>query len=339
MLRSIRLSKLYACRSEIFHSPCRYISVLFFGSDVFSRACLKALHNDYLLKERSVITELGVVCLPEKQNKLPVKVFADSHNIPSSTWPDFPQMIETYDIGVVVSFGKLIPKSIIDTFKYGMINVHGSLLPRWRGASPLAHAIMAGDEKTGVTVMQITPRKFDHGQVLEWSESILINSKWTAEDLAIALEDIASQCLLQCLTNIDYCLENLTAQDEQSVTYAPKICAEHAFISWKLQTAEEIYRRYKAFGFRKELVLRTTFNGKPLKIQKLDLADDITKLPIDAEPGQVFFEKSSKQLFVRCKTGFIRILKLIYGKPLTPLDFYNGCMQGRLKSGEVIIFD
>nr|XP_039254670.1 methionyl-tRNA formyltransferase, mitochondrial-like [Styela clava]XP_039254671.1 methionyl-tRNA formyltransferase, mitochondrial-like [Styela clava] len=320
----------------------RRLSVLFFGSDVFSKACLKALYNNSKLSAESgkAVDKLGVVCLPEKQSKLPVKIFADKEKIPIFTYPEFPRDCK-YDIGVVVSFGKLLPKKVIKSYKFGMINVHGSILPKWRGASPLAHTIMNGDKNAGITVMEIKSGKFDHGRVLAQSEVIKVKQEWTSEDLGIALEDIASKCLLKCLGNIELYLENAKEQTGD-ISYAPKITTGHSNISWEAQTAEEIYRKYKAFGFKKDFVLRTNYQEKGVKLQKmtrLDMEEIPQGLVEKTIPGDVHFDKKSKTIYVRCKDTFVGITKLVYGKPLAAQDFYNGSMQERIKQGEKIRFE
>lgn len=327
--------------NNIFSIHIRNLSVLFFGSDVFSKACLKTLQNNTKLDNKSerIVDKLDVVCLPEKQSKLPVKIYADKEKILVSTYPAKPTEFK-YDIGVVVSFGKLLPKKIINSFKYGMINVHGSLLPRWRGASPLAHTIMNGDKTAGITIMEIKPGKFDHGRILEKSEEINVKQEWTSEDLGIALEDAASRCLLKCLADIESHLANATEQIGE-VTHAPKITTEYSTISWETQTAEEIYLRYKAFGFKKDFVLRTTYQEKGIKLQRIvsiDKEEVSSSLIESTKPGDVRFNKITRTIHVRCKDTFIGVTKLIYGKPLQAQDFYNGSMQARIKNGEKIRF-
>ena len=95
---------------------------------------------------------MQVVCIPS--HNVPVKQFVNDHNLVLHEWPDVPDL-NTFDVGVVVSFGKLIPSSVINKFPYGMINVHGSLLPHLRGAAPIARAIERGFEYTGVSIMQV----------------------------------------------------------------------------------------------------------------------------------------------------------------------------------------
>jgi len=94
-----------------------------------------------------------------------VRTYAEKEKLPLQKWPIDPSVCPQFDLGVVVSFGHLIPASIINGFPYGMINVHASLLPKWRGAAPIIYAIMKGDASTGVSIMKIEPHRFDIGDV------------------------------------------------------------------------------------------------------------------------------------------------------------------------------
>lgn len=323
---------------------CRQASILFFGSDLFSKSCLKALNENQLASDdKKVVDRLEVVCLPEKRNKLPVKQYAQQNSIPVHTWPQFP--VGKFDIGVVVSFGKLIPNAVIQTFPNGMINVHGSILPRWRGASPFMHAILSGDEESGISIMKIEPGKFDHGHVLMISEKVKILQNWTSEDLGIALEENASTCLLECLKNIDYYLTHAKEQNNDLATHAPKIKQEDCIIIWDLMDSEDIYRKYRAFGFRKDMTLRTSLDGKVIKLQKicqLEMEDRQTIdgiLSNDSKPGDILYLKKSKTVCVRCKSGYIGVKKLIFGKPILANDFYNGTIQPLLKLEKTVKFE
>lgn len=129
-------------------------SVLFFGSDDFSVESLKRLHEEYKSK---TLCRLEVVTTMKKR-KNEVAIYATKNQIAINEWP-VTFNIMNFHIGIVVSFGHLIPEHIINSFPFGMLNVHGSLLPRWRGASPIAYSIMNGETHTGVTIMNVLPKK------------------------------------------------------------------------------------------------------------------------------------------------------------------------------------
>jgi len=103
-----------------------------------------------------------------------VRSYAEKEKLPLQKWPIEPSECSKYDLGVVVSFGHLIPASIINGFPNGMINVHASLLPKWRGAAPIIYAIMKGDARTGVSIMKIEPHRFDIGAVSLWLDFFYI---------------------------------------------------------------------------------------------------------------------------------------------------------------------
>lgn len=130
--------------------------VLFFGTDHFSLPSLQKLHQNKV--------EVGVVTSFKSPANC-VRSYAELQNLSLFRWPITAQRCTAYEVGVVVSFGHMIPLNIIKAFPRGIINVHASLLPRWRGAAPIIYAIMKGDTKTGVSIMKIEPHHFDVGDV------------------------------------------------------------------------------------------------------------------------------------------------------------------------------
>lgn len=130
--------------------------VLFFGTDNFSLPSLQKLHENNV--------DIGVVTSFKSPANC-VRSYAESQKLCLHRWPITAEHCAPYELGVVVSFGHLIPLHIINAFPSGMINVHASLLPRWRGAAPIIYAIMKGDKKTGVSIMKIEPHRFDIGAV------------------------------------------------------------------------------------------------------------------------------------------------------------------------------
>ncbi|XP_069102579.1 methionyl-tRNA formyltransferase, mitochondrial-like [Argopecten irradians] len=138
--------------------------VLFFGSDRFSLVALKAL-NENLLQAGSkfkVVDRLEVVC---PVAKTPVKTYCQDMGLTIHQWPVTVDPGE-FDVGVLSSFGKMIPARLLNAFPYGIINIHPSLLPRWRGAAPIPHTILSGDKNTGVSIMELRPKHFDTGPIL-----------------------------------------------------------------------------------------------------------------------------------------------------------------------------
>merc|ERR1719431_415369 len=143
---------------------------VFFGSDDFSVQVLRLLHGagfslvpgDGLLCSLDVCTNVG-----KKGTENPVYRYAVSHGLNVIPYPiPKDQRLEDYDVGLLASFGHLVPTRLIQSYPYGILNVHPSLLPRWRGASPCIHTVLNGDAEAGVTIMQVAPKHFDIGPIV-----------------------------------------------------------------------------------------------------------------------------------------------------------------------------
>ena len=143
---------------------------------------------------------------------------------------------------VVVAYGQIIPPSILELPPRGVVNVHGSLLPRWRGAAPVAHAILAGDRVTGVTIMQMD-ELLDHGPILARREAE-IGPHEDAAELTERLAVLGADLLVETLAGLDQIVPR--EQDHAAATLAPKLSRQDGELSWELP-AEEIDRRVRAF--------------------------------------------------------------------------------------------
>jgi methionyl-tRNA formyltransferase len=145
------------------------------------------------------------------------------------------------DVIVVVAYGQIIPRSILEIPPLGVVNVHASLLPRWRGAAPVAHAIMAGDEMTGVTIMRMD-EQLDHGPVLATRE-VAIGADEDAAHLTQRLADIGAEMLVEMLEQLERIQPR--AQDDSAATVAPRLKKEDGELEWGMG-ATEIDRRVRA---------------------------------------------------------------------------------------------
>lgn len=153
---------------------------------------------------------------------------------------------DKYFIGIVASYGKIIPKNIIKKFKYGILNIHPSLLPKYRGPSPLQETIINGDKITGVTIIKMT-EKIDAGPILNQREFI-IDKKYTTFELGKILFNIGVGILIDILEELKK-QENKLAeikQDENKATYTNLIKKENAKINWK-ESPEIIERKIRAY--------------------------------------------------------------------------------------------
>ena len=194
------------------------------------------------------------------------------------------------DLGVVAAYGLILPKPILEAPKMGCINVHASLLPRWRGAAPIQRAILAGDRETGVTIMQVE-EGLDSGAMLLKHETPT-NGK-TAGELTQELAELGAEALIEWLRNPT----SPIAQPEEGVTYARKIDKAEARIDWS-RTAEEIERQVRAFAPSPG----AWFEANEERVKLLDAV--VTDR--SGSPGEVLDE----HLSIACGSGAIWPLKV-----------------------------
>ncbi|XP_053668877.1 methionyl-tRNA formyltransferase, mitochondrial [Anopheles marshallii] len=303
------------------------LKVLFFGTDHFSLPSLKIIHKNLIGNGR--VERLEVVT-SFKAAKNPVKQYSRTEGIPMHDWTSFSRSTaDSFNLGVVVSFGHLIPESLINSFNRGMLNVHASLLPKLRGAAPIVHAIANGDQETGISIMRIKPRQFDVGEILLQS-SVNIGRDTLMPHVHDQLANIGAECLITCIEDLELYYQKQTMQDDRQATYAPKVDQKFAEIMWENSTAIRVYDLYRSlYGLRP---LLTTFGGDVVKIFKLSFNREQPVLTetVQNKPGNVEYSKRHKQLTVRCGDGrLLEIHQLSVGgkKILTGQDFYNGFLS------------
>ncbi|KAF7264712.1 hypothetical protein GWI33_022542 [Rhynchophorus ferrugineus] len=291
---------------------------MFFGSDNFALYSLKSLLNEH--KHTNTIKVLDVVT---NSNKNPIWKYSEEHKLNIINWP--PEIYQNYyDLGVVVSFGYLIPEQIINKFKIGMLNVHASLLPRWRGAAPIIYALANGDRETGVTVMQIKPKKFDIGEVL-MQRKVSISDNMTMPELHKILGHLGAECLVETIRNLEGYLLNCKPQSSEGITYAPKITPEFARIKWNRMTSKDIYNLARAL----EGIHHLTTNWGDISLKLIDISIDNNIYP-SKEPGSLEYVRSQNILRIECaKRTFIKISRIgIPGKKvMSANDFNNGFLK------------
>ncbi len=182
------------------------------------------------------------------------------------------------DVMIVAAYGLLLPQAILQTPRLGCINIHASLLPRWRGAAPIQRAIAAGDVESGVTIMQMEAG-LDTGPML-LARAVSIDARETAASLHDRLASLGAEALLEALDAIAHGAATPRAQPAEGVTYAAKIRKEEAAIDWS-RSAAEIDRLIRAFD--PWPVAETRWNGQQLRIWQA--------MPIDSsaspDPGKV----------------------------------------------------
>ena len=149
------------------------------------------------------------------------------------------------DLMVVAAYGLLLPPTVLSAPRLGCVNIHASLLPRWRGASPIQQAILAGDECSGISLMKMD-RGLDTGDVM-LSRGIAISPDWNSGQLHDALAPLGAELLLEALEDIDSALRQAQVQDNGTATYAPRLNKQQAEIDWS-KPAEQLLREIRAFN-------------------------------------------------------------------------------------------
>jgi methionyl-tRNA formyltransferase len=230
------------------------LKVVFFGTPDFAVPALQALIDS----PHEVICVYTQPPRPKgrgyKIQKTPVHALAEAHNIEVRTPENLKKDEQAQqafrdldaDIGVVAAYGLIFPEAVLQAPRYGCLNIHASLLPRWRGAAPIQHAIWAGDSATGVTIMQMDAG-LDTGAIITAS-STAISDTTKASELHDILADQGARLIVATLDKLaDRGELNATPQDEVQATYAPMLGRDDGRIDWT-QPAQSIDRQYRALS-------------------------------------------------------------------------------------------
>jgi methionyl-tRNA formyltransferase len=201
------------------------------------------------------------------------------------------------DLAVVAAYGLILPKPILEAPKAGAVNVHASLLPRWRGAAPIQRAILAGDRETGITIMQMD-EGLDTGPIV-LQQPVPILPETTAGELTESLADLGARLMVEALDGIAAGKLTPQPQPNDGVTYAPKIRREEARLDWRLP-ADALGRQVRAFEPRPG----AWFSGGGERIRVLRA--EIEPQGINVPPGTVLDDR----LAIACGAGVFRPLKL-----------------------------
>ncbi len=261
----------------------------------------------------------------------PVKTLALEHDIPvfqPNTLKNEDEQARLRELApeviIVVAYGKLLPKAVLDIPPHGCINVHGSLLPRWRGAAPIQWAVIAGDEMAGVTTMQMA-EGLDTGDMLLTYET-KVGEKETAGELFDRLAQSGAELLTQTLVKLDE-IEPRPQDDAQSC-YAHMLDKQMAVIDWS-KSAHEIDCLIR--GLNPWPIALTTLSGERLKVFAAEKAAG------NGEPGTVLEADPKKGLTVACGEGALGLteIQLVGGKRMKATDFLRGhSLEVGVKLGE-----
>ncbi|KAL9985929.1 hypothetical protein ACROYT_G008383 [Oculina patagonica] len=318
--------------------------ILFFGTDRFAVHPLKAL-NENKRTSGSIVKLIDVVCPPERRRviKKPLngetidtaREFSIKHDIPihywhgKEGWQPNQGPPDPYDIAVVASFGYLIPNHVLDMFPCGAINIHPSLLPQWKGAAPMSHAILSGAKETGVSIVEVSRDRFDAGESL-LQETFKIPEDIMYDDLSDQLAILGTKMLMYTLENLESLRKNPAKPLKQmKASWARRLTKEVGYIDWTYHTWSYIRRRWNALSSR--VGVQTSWECKKVKLIKMSKEF----LPLTPEevvstiPGEVKFDRERDTLFIRCRDGWVGVTELQFEAKtvITGRDFANSYLR------------
>jgi methionyl-tRNA formyltransferase len=204
------------------------------------------------------------------------------------------------DLMVVAAYGLLLPAAVLSAPRLGCVNIHASLLPRWRGASPIQQAILAGDAYSGISLMQMDTG-LDTGNVI-CSRRLAIEPDWNAGQLHDALAPLGAELLLEALEDIEAALRQSRAQDDSEATYAPRLSKQQAEADWS-KPAARLLREVRAYN--PWPVSYSYLDGETIRLWSA-CADESHQ---PAEPGRVVAHERDG-VYVSCADGVLRVTEL-----------------------------
>jgi methionyl-tRNA formyltransferase len=303
------------------------VDFIFFGTSQFAIPILNGLKTENFKPKLIVTAPDKPAGRGLKLAASPVKLWAQKNTVPffqpeKLNSPEFiSALLNTRCLtAVAASYGKIIPKTVLDIFPKGILNVHPSLLPRWRGADPIRAAMLAGDKESGISII-LMDEKMDHGPILKHKTLNLNHKKYFYEELEKILAELGGELLVEVIPK--WIAEKIEPkeQDHLKATYTKKIMKEDGHIKWS-EPAEIIERKIRALNPWPGTY--SFWNGKRIKIIE---AKEIN-ISNGSEQGscQVLQENGSSILTVNAAKNAVSILKLqLEGKkPQNAKDFING---------------
>ena len=322
------------------------LDIVFMGTPDFAKESLEAIYN-------AVHNIIAVVTNPDrpkgrgmKMIASPVKEFAIEKSIPVLQPEKIREIKDTLeqinpDLFCVVAYGKILPQDILDIPKKGSINVHGSLLPQYRGAAPIQWAVLNGDKKTGITTMYMNAGMDTGDMILQ--EEVQIGEDETTGELWDRLSKIGAKLLVETVAKIEKGTAPRTPQSGE-FTMAPMLNKEMARIDWINKNSREIKNLVR--GLNPIMGAYTTYNDKKIKIWRagsIELDEFIENHPEFAdykvslnnmEGGAVIYSDIKQGLYVKAKTGIVIIqeVQAENAKRMPVQDFLRGNL---IQTGEV----
>lgn len=306
--------------------------VVFFGTHNFAAKILQGLIDSPDFNVGLVITQPDQPVGRKKEwQACPVKILAEKNNLKIKqpvSLKDFNDDLSSFVVAVVAQYGKIIPAKLLNMPKKGMVNVHASLLPKYRGASPIQTAILNGDILTGISLIKMD-ETMDTGPILTKKE-IPINPNETYPELEAKLADLATPLLLQSLPLYLSGKLQLQAQDNRDATYTKILKREDGQINFK-QKAEQIYNQWRAFFPWPGIFWETKLNFQSFKIKLLKIQQ--TDLSTEQPAGSLIALSKNRLGVVGGDKKILEILELQAENknPMTALEFINGFKVNQIK--------
>ena len=273
--------------------------IIFMGTPIFAVPILKSLYQNGFPISTVFTQPPQRSHRGQKMNKSPIQNMSEILNLNYRTPKllnvkseyDFLKKLEA-DLAIVVAYGQIIPKEFLKLTKKGFINIHASILPKYRGAAPIQRAIMNLDEKTGISIMQLN-EELDSGPVM-LKQEIKLDDKINSEQLSIKLSELGSKIISDCLDLIEVGKAKFVVQNHSEATYAKKIRKDETKIDWN-QNAKTIIGKIN--GLSPMPGAWFNFDNKRHKILSADLVKE------EGKPGLLL----DNNLTIGCKQNSIRI--------------------------------
>ena len=302
------------------------MKVIFMGTPVFSCKTLEKIIESNEFKIVGVYTKESTKSgRGNKINNTAIYNLADKYNLKIFTPNSFKNKIDqdnflmlNADIAVVVAYGLILPKIILNGCKYGCINLHPSLLPKYRGASPIQRAIMFGETETGVDIIKMD-EGLDSGDII-YREKIAIDDQDNYSTLSNKLANIGAESILKVLriyANNQHHLLKIIKQDQDKVIYAHKILKQESLLNFVLDDSVTNLRKIKALSGN--IGCYMIYNNEKIKIIDAKIIDQKSQT---FQPGAII----NNQFYIQCKAGIIQplVLQREGKKPLNLNEFLLG---------------
>ena len=302
--------------------------IVFAGTPKFAVESLAILHKS----DHEII---AVYCQPDRPKgrgkvltACPVKLYAEQHNLLVIQPEDFSngQNQKEFaslnpDVMVVAAYGQILPINALQTPKFGCINIHASLLPRWRGAAPIERAILSGDKETGISIMQMN-EGLDTGDVLLTQKHLISNNE-TSQSLTESLSSIGAELILETLDRLNEL--HAIPQNNDDATYAKKISKVEAQIDWS-QSAENISLMIRAFNPRP--IAKTNAKAKQFEKKVIRIIEaEAVQYESSKTPGTIV-ELGKGICYVATGNGILNLIKVqLTGKNKVSIKDFNNAYQ------------